>query len=998
MAKGKHKQQHAARTQAAAPAPSKSPVSSGPAVARAKPGLFFKRYDWLAFGVTYVIAQVFYLLTQAPTVTLEDSGELVTGAANLGVPHPPGYPLWTILGWIFTRIFFFVEYWGHPNPAWAVNCMSGFFGALCCATVALLVSHSGRDLLRTFRHEEDPEAATPVEKVISFSSGVASGLILAFCPFIWSQCTIAEVYSINTFLHVLILTLAYVWLHRPYEDRLLYWLAVIFGLTFTNCQPIVLLTPGLMLIFWAVDRRLFRDCLAAGLVIIGVVILLQLKFPQYAFRNFERREFWTIVSVLLVLAPVVIGVVARQIFSEWRRVVPMLLFAMLGLSLFVYMPISSDFNPPINWGYPRTFEGFRHAVTRGQYQALSPALSPKAFVDQIVEFISELEDQFPFPMPLLAVVPIFFFRQIWRKHWTWLLGTLIGFVVTGPGMMVLLNPAHDIQSLFIAQVQFIQATAIYALWVGYGFLFGLAFLERLLSGRSPAGQRRFWLAPAIALTLLSPLGLIWQNWHDEEMIATKGGLELRGHDFGWQFGNYQLCGAEAITRELKPGEKPLPNPNFPPAMTTNAVFYGGTDPGRFVPTYMIYCPLVRPDVMLITQNALADNTYMNVMRDLYGDQIWMPTPQDANMAFQQYVDDVRAGRIPSNAAVTFDKSGKVSVQGVQGVMEINGIISRSIFEANKWRHDFYVEESYVINWMYPYLIPHGLILKINKEPLSELTPEMVKNDQDFWAWYYERLMNDRKFQRDVVARKTFSKLRCAIAGVYVFRRLMNDAEIAFRQAVNMYPASPEANFRMADMYLQMGRFAEAVQLLEANLAVDPKNDRITGFIGQIKSMAQMNQRATQLQAQLSQGSGTLDMVFELATIYQRTGREQGFQDLSMQVLNNSNIPPQAYLKVAELASNPPRWPLLAEAYQRYLQRQPSDPRGWLELACAQVQMAQNDSALRSLRQAVACGGEPLKDMIRKDGRLDPLRGLESFQKLVQSSQQPFMPLPGLFSP
>ena len=140
-------------------------------------------------------------------------------------------------------------------------------------------------------------------------------------------------------------------------------------------------------------------------------------------------------------------------------------------------------------------------------------------------------------------------------------------------------------------------------------------------------------------------------------------------------------------------------------------------------------------------------------------------------------------------------------------------------------------------------------------------------------------------------------------------------------------------------------------------------------------------------------------MFELATIYQRTGREQPFQDLSMQVLNNSNIPPQAYLKVAELASNPPRWPLMAKAYQRYLQLEKSDPRAWLEMACVQIQLGQNDRALQSLRQSVTCGGEPLKDVIRKDTRLNPLRGLQAFQKLVQQAQQPFAPLlPGLFTP
>ena len=120
----------------------------------------------------------------------------------------------------------------------------------------------------------------------------------------------------------------------------------------------------------------------------------------------------------------------------------------------------------------------------------------------------------------------------------------------------------------------------------------------------------------IIITLLLPLSLIWQNQYDERIINSTGGNEQNGHDFGWQFGNYQLRGVDAIKEELKPGEAPPPNPQYPPEMEPNAVFYGGTDPGRFVPTYMIYSAKVRSDVFLITQNALADNTYMNVMRDL----------------------------------------------------------------------------------------------------------------------------------------------------------------------------------------------------------------------------------------------------------------------------------------------------------------------------------------------------------------------------------------------
>ncbi len=978
------------------PQPAQPTVTAALAEAAQPPqpsGAFFKPHDWLAAAVTFAIALAVYTYSLAPTVTLEDSGELIVAADYLGVPHPPGYPLWTILAWIFKWIFHWVHYLGNPNPAYGVNFMSGFFGALLTGTIALLVSRSGMTLLHTFRNQTDEGQISRMDALISWASGVGAGLLLAFCPFIWSQCTIAEVYTLNAFLHMLILTLLYVWMHRPRQDALLYWMAFVFGITFTNCQPIVLMIPALMLVFFVTDRRLFRDCLCVGLFVLAGVIFFKTMEPEWASGSpLPNKELRIAGGIFLLLVPAGIWVFTRQVFTEWRRVLLMTLYAALGLSFFIYMPISSDTNPPMNWGYPRTMEGFKHAVTRGQYQALTPATKPLEIFDQTVEFLNELEDQFPFPLPLLALVPVFFFRQIWRRNWAWLLGLIIAFIITGPGMMILLNPAHDLQSLFIAQVQFVQSTAIYSVWVGYGFLLGLAFLDRVLTQK--------WIVFfGIAATLLCPLSLVWQNEYDKDMIDKKGTANLRGHDFGWQFGNYQLRGAKAIIEELEPGANPPPNPEYPPEMTPNAVFFGGTDPGRFVPTYMIYSAKVRPDVLLITQNALADNTYMNVMRDLYGDLIWMPSAWDSNQAFQTYINDVHTGRIPRSAAVTIDKNGRVSVQGVQGVMEINGIICKMIFEANKAKHDFYVEESYVIAWMYPYLSPHGLIMKINKEPLPKLTEEMVKNDMEFWNWYHNRLMNNPRFLSNVVARKSFSKLRCAIAGLYAYRHLFNEAESAFRQAVDLFPTSPEANFRLADLYLQNGRFPDALQVMEKNYAMDPKNDKIQGFLDQIKAMEKTNTRIVELQSQLSQGSGSLDMVFELATLFKQTGKEQPFQDVSRQILGNTNLPPQAYLKVAEMSAGaPPNLPLMADAFQHYLKHESTDARIWMELAAVQIAMGQADPGFQSLRQAVTLGGESIKGEVRKDPRFDALRASEPFQRLTAPVQQNFLPGLGGFMP
>ena len=72
-----------------------------------------------------------YFYTLAPTVTSGDSGELVSAACTLGVPHPPGYPLWTITAHFFTRIVPF------KDVAARVNLMSAFLGACTVALVYL---------------------------------------------------------------------------------------------------------------------------------------------------------------------------------------------------------------------------------------------------------------------------------------------------------------------------------------------------------------------------------------------------------------------------------------------------------------------------------------------------------------------------------------------------------------------------------------------------------------------------------------------------------------------------------------------------------------------------------------------------------------------------------------------------------------------------------------------------------------------------------------------
>ena len=74
-------------------------------------------------------------------------------------------------------------------------------------------------------------------------------------------------------------------------------------------------------------------------------------------------------------------------------------------------------------------------------------------------------------------------------------------------------------------------------------------------------------------------------------------------------------------------------------------------------------------------------------------------------------------------------------------MTINGLLTKVIFDQNP-KNEFFVEESFPLNWMYPHLTPFGIIMKINRQPLRELTEDAVRKDHEFWTQYSERLIGN----------------------------------------------------------------------------------------------------------------------------------------------------------------------------------------------------------------------------------------------------------------
>ena len=304
-----------------------------------------------------------------------------------------------------------------------------------------------------------------------------------------------------------------------------------------------------------------------------------------------------------------------------------------------------------------------------------------------------------------------------------------------------------------------------------------------------------------------------------------------------------------------------------------SIYFGGTDPGRFIISALSESQVDGRPFFTLTQNQLADATYVDYLRAMYGRKIHVPSVEDAQKCFDEYTADAsrrkEAGRLRPGEEVRV-VNGRVQVSGQVSVMAINGLIARTIFENNSSR-DFYVEESFPLEWMYPRLTPHGLIFQLNRESLTRLSDSVVLKDRQYWkkladdalgGWLNEKTPlndvcdfaykyglgkqlagypGDRDFAGSDQARKCFSKLRCSIGGLYAWRaenapdaderkRMYDAADYAYRQSYAMCPYSPEVIYRYVNLLVEHQRTEDAVLLVKTVLRLTPDDGQLRALL------------------------------------------------------------------------------------------------------------------------------------------------------------------------
>jgi len=278
------------------------------------------RKDYIVAAYVFIAAFITYLLTMTPFICAGDSGELTTAIYNLGAAHPPGYPLYTMLGKIFS-------YLPIGDVATRVNLLSAFFAAFSVPFIFLF-------LFKLLRLTAKNTIVT-ADRLIA----AAGSLLFAFSFTLWSQAIISEVYALNIVFAPMLLLVLLVWQERVFiqakegvvhfAERFFLLFAFLLGMSFTNHLllfgyfiPFVLF---ILTLFYIVKEYVKEDSVSPfnKIMSMGVILLFigigGYMIYKYAWKPGLIGDIFAMKTLIGIMIPIIgVGGVAIYLMSNLK--------------------------------------------------------------------------------------------------------------------------------------------------------------------------------------------------------------------------------------------------------------------------------------------------------------------------------------------------------------------------------------------------------------------------------------------------------------------------------------------------------------------------------------------------------------------------------------------------------------------------------------------------------------------------------------------------------
>jgi hypothetical protein len=318
--------------------------------------LWNRSFGW---GI-FVIALFTYGFTVEPTASFWDAGEYIATSAKLQVGHPPGAPLFQMMG------AFFAMFATSPEKvALMVNFMSVFSSAFTILflfwTLTLLLKK-----LPAFKILE-----TTNQRITFFGSATVGALVFCFSDSFWFNAVEAEVYAMATFILSLIFWLALRWeqdMHEPRGDRWLLLISFIIGLSFGVHFMGLLTIPALGMIYFFNNTKSinFKNFLIANIISVAILLFIFKLLLPTTLAFFGKSEVFFVNNIGLPFnsGTIIAGICFLLFFFYFLRftekkkwvnlntITLCILFVLVGFSSWLMIPIRANANTVINENSP----------------------------------------------------------------------------------------------------------------------------------------------------------------------------------------------------------------------------------------------------------------------------------------------------------------------------------------------------------------------------------------------------------------------------------------------------------------------------------------------------------------------------------------------------------------------------------------------------------------------------------------------------------------------
>ncbi|WP_034259655.1 glycosyltransferase family 117 protein [Altibacter lentus] len=335
----------------------------------------FTKWNNILGWFVFAVALITYWMTVEPTASFWDAGEYITTSSNLEVGHPPGAPLYQLLGAFFS--IFAME---ATSIALTINLMSVFASAF----TILFMFWSLTLLLRNIvaKHQE----LTKNNAVAILGSAAVGALAFAFTDSFWYSAVEAEVYASAAFIMAVLFYSALRWeqeMNTPRGDRWVILIAFLIGLTFGVHFMALLTIPAIGFLYFFKNYKTVttRNFIIANLVTVAILLFIFKLLLPMTMKFFSASELFfvnsigmpfnsgTVIAGLVFIALFYFGLkyTRKKGYAQLNTMLLCILFIFIGFSSWLMLPIRANAGTVINENNPNNARELLAYYNREQY-------------------------------------------------------------------------------------------------------------------------------------------------------------------------------------------------------------------------------------------------------------------------------------------------------------------------------------------------------------------------------------------------------------------------------------------------------------------------------------------------------------------------------------------------------------------------------------------------------------------------------------------------------